>query len=238
MKVELSLYALKLKNVAGFAHGTSNPFAIVSLLTKGVPPRVLGQTEVVENTLSPNWVKVFVFDYELGTPCEVACAVHDKQSGNHMGSATFDIGQTLGAKGSTKAKNMNGKGTLYATVRKSSGSGVFHFKFRGENVRFVVVEVLRDCDASLCLLLGNLRQPNESSYVHDLMCFCKCSCIVVCGLSFFSLPIEKDGYESRTPSSNSVDGSKCVETLYGIPSIDRTWCETTLIQSGKRPPYH
>ena len=46
-KVEISLYASKLKNVAGAFKGTSDPFAVVTLLagTNSEQPHVLGKTE-------------------------------------------------------------------------------------------------------------------------------------------------------------------------------------------------
>ena len=48
MKVELSLHATKLKNVAGAFKGTSDPFAIVTkIATKpGEKAEVIGKTEV------------------------------------------------------------------------------------------------------------------------------------------------------------------------------------------------
>ena len=47
-KLQLTLNAAKLKNVAGIGKGTSDPFAIVTLLATGPgeTPRVLGKTEV------------------------------------------------------------------------------------------------------------------------------------------------------------------------------------------------
>ena len=47
-KVQISLYASKLKNVAGFGKGTSDPYAVVTLLAGGPheKPVVLGKTEV------------------------------------------------------------------------------------------------------------------------------------------------------------------------------------------------
>ena len=48
MKVELSLHASKLKNVAGVGKGTSDPFAVVTQLAtvRGEKAKVLGKTEV------------------------------------------------------------------------------------------------------------------------------------------------------------------------------------------------
>ena len=48
MKVELSLHAVGLKNVAGAFKGTSDPFAVVTQIatSQGSTPVVLGKTEV------------------------------------------------------------------------------------------------------------------------------------------------------------------------------------------------
>ncbi|KAL7551847.1 hypothetical protein ACHAWF_015046 [Thalassiosira exigua] len=64
-KVQLSLHASQLKNVAGLGKGTSDPLAIVTQLATapGEAPRVLGKTEVIKNTLSPNWTTSFLIDY-------------------------------------------------------------------------------------------------------------------------------------------------------------------------------
>lgn len=47
-RVRLELYASKLKNVAGFGKGTSDPFAVVTQLSSDPreAPKVLGKTEV------------------------------------------------------------------------------------------------------------------------------------------------------------------------------------------------
>lgn len=142
MKIELSLYALNLKNVAGNFKGTSDPFCVVtSLATQpGAKAAVLGKTEVIKNNLSPHWVKVFLVDYELGTPVKVACSLFDEEkSGKHkgMGSAVFEIGELLGARGNTKAKKLKGGGTVFATVRKSVGSGVLRLQCKGSKLKNV-----------------------------------------------------------------------------------------------------
>lgn len=100
MKVELSIHALQLRNVAGAFKGTSDPFAVVTMLAvePGAKPTVLGKTEAVPNSLSPQWVKVFTLDFDLGTPCKVAINVFDevkKGDNKSMGTAVFDIGELL-----------------------------------------------------------------------------------------------------------------------------------------------
>lgn len=55
MKLEISVHALKLKNVAGAFKGTSDPFAILTQMatTPGAQPQVLGKTEIIKNNLNP-----------------------------------------------------------------------------------------------------------------------------------------------------------------------------------------
>jgi len=110
-QLQLSLHASQLKNVAGIAKGTSDPFAIVTLLANGPneTPRVLGKTEVIKNSLSPNWTTAFLFDYELGKETHINVQVIDevrKTSDKPMGSAVFEIGDVLGSPGSVKAKKI------------------------------------------------------------------------------------------------------------------------------------
>ena len=48
MKLELSIHASKLKNVAGIGKGTSDPFAVITEVAtaNGQTPKVIGKTEV------------------------------------------------------------------------------------------------------------------------------------------------------------------------------------------------
>jgi len=115
MRVELSLHAANLKNVAKVG-STSDPFAVVTHIAtvSGAMPVVLGKTEVIKNTLSPDWVKTFTFDYELGKPMKVAVTIFDevkKGDNKSMGAVVFDIGELLGCRGNTKAKKLKDNGT-------------------------------------------------------------------------------------------------------------------------------
>lgn len=92
MKLELSIHATKLENVAGLGKGTSDPFAVCTLLaTKaGDKPIVLGKTEVIKNSLSPNWTKSFIIDYTMGTPMKVAINIFDEvRKGDNKGKIRF-----------------------------------------------------------------------------------------------------------------------------------------------------
>jgi hypothetical protein len=86
-------------------------------------------------------VTSFTIDYELGTPAKVAVTLFDentKRENKPMGTAVFEIGELLGARGNTKAKQLpkNG-GTLFATARKSVGSGLLRFQFKGLKLKNV-----------------------------------------------------------------------------------------------------
>lgn len=136
MKLQLSIYARKLSNVAGAFKGTSDPFAVVTKIAVegGGQPEVLGKTEVIKNTLNPDWVKTFVFDYELGTPVKCAVQIFDevrKGDNKSMGSAVFEIGALLGAKGNTKAKKLKKSGTIFARVEKYRGQGTLRLGMKG-----------------------------------------------------------------------------------------------------------
>jgi Ca2+-dependent lipid-binding protein len=114
MLLEVSLHALRLKNVAGAFKGTSDPFAVVTKIGSEAKPVVLGKTEVIKNDLSPNWVKVFKLEYELGDATKLAVSLFDKKTKSDnlpMGSAVFDVAEVLGARGNTKGKRVNGGGT-------------------------------------------------------------------------------------------------------------------------------
>jgi len=143
-KLQLTLNAAKLKNVAGLGKGTSDPFAIVTLLATGPgeTPRVLGKTEVIKNTLSPNWTTAFLFDYELGKETHINVSVVDevrKKSDKAMGSAVFEIGDILGSRGSTKAKKLKKGGTLYARIQKAAprSAGKLALRMRGIKLKNV-----------------------------------------------------------------------------------------------------
>jgi Ca2+-dependent lipid-binding protein len=116
MKVELSLHAVRLKNVAGSFKGTSDPFAVVTKIatTPGTKAEVLGKTEVIKNDLSPNWVQCFTLDYDLGSTTKVAVSIFDEvRKGENipMGCAVFDIAEVLGSRGNTKGKTVKGGGS-------------------------------------------------------------------------------------------------------------------------------
>lgn len=144
-RVQLTLYAQNLKNVAGLGKGTSDPYAVVTLIASDPrdTPQVLGQTEVIENTLSPRWTKHFLIDFALGKPTRVNVGIYDEtrkaKTNKPMGSAVFEIGEMLGSRGGIKAKKLKHGGTVFCRVEKAheQDTGTFDFTLRGIKLKNV-----------------------------------------------------------------------------------------------------
>ena len=77
-------------------------------------------------------------DYALGTPKTLAISVYDevkKGQNKSMGSATFEVGECLGARGNTKARKIKGGGTIFCHVAKSVGSGILRLGLKGSKLK-------------------------------------------------------------------------------------------------------
>ena len=141
MKLSVSLKATKLKNVAGAFKGQSDPFAVVTILgnQRDSKPQIIGKTEVIKNSLDPDWTTTLRIDYELGEPANLLVKIFDENSKGEnvpMGSAIFDVGHILGSKGSSKAKKMkDDKGTLFVRLEKAMGCGTFKLKMSGVDLK-------------------------------------------------------------------------------------------------------
>ena len=92
----------------------------------------------INNSLSPNWVKVIEIDYEFGTPYKIAVQIFDeeKKGGNKsMGCAIFDIGEVLGARGNSKARKLKDGGTIFCHVAEGKGSGVLRLGLSATKIK-------------------------------------------------------------------------------------------------------
>ena len=75
-----------------------------------------------------------MFDYELGRSVHIAVCVFDevrKGTNKTMGSAKFELGGILGAKGNAKAKKMKGGGIIFAHVERYSVCGTLQLALQG-----------------------------------------------------------------------------------------------------------
>jgi hypothetical protein len=246
MKLELSLHASKLKNVAG--SGTSDPFVVVTALGNqpGAKPNVLGKTEVVPNSLSPHWVKVFILDYELGTPIKVACNVFDQAvkggaENKSMGSAVFDIGELLGARGNTKAKKLKGNGTLFANVRKATGSGTLRLQCKGSKLKNVegmmsksdpFFELSRKINSAGGLTWDNVfRSPSIKNSLNPEWESAVIDLSTLCGGDLDS-PIKIEVYDYESSGKHKPMGSAEM-SVKGMQTAASTNNPIKLIQKGK-----
>ena len=91
----------------------------------------------IKNQLSPAWIKTFETTYTFGVETKFHVGVFDevRKTGKaiSMGSACFEIGEILGARGNIKAKKLRGGGTLFVRVTKSRqvNAGTLKAQFRG-----------------------------------------------------------------------------------------------------------
>jgi len=116
MKVEISLFASKLKNVAGFGKGKSDPYAVVTLGETN-----LGKTEVCKNSLNPMWTTRFITEYIQELELTLAVELFDEvNKGKHkpMGSASFELGEVMRSSGHVKAAALTAGGELCVRVRE------------------------------------------------------------------------------------------------------------------------
>mmetsp|Transcript_8489 Transcript_8489/g.13090 ORF Transcript_8489/g.13090 Transcript_8489/m.13090 type:complete len:109 (-) Transcript_8489:1834-2160(-) len=102
-RVQISLHAQNLKNVAGAFKGTSDPYAVVTLVASepGGKPQILGKTEVMKNSLSPHWVQKLEVNYDFSKTTRINVAIFDevrKSENKSIGSALFEVGEVLGPK--------------------------------------------------------------------------------------------------------------------------------------------
>jgi hypothetical protein len=133
MKLQLSIWAEDLPNTSAF--GKPDPFAVVTELHKeaGVKPTILGKTEVIPNTNSPDWTKILVLeDFELGKPTHLVVSIYDlnKRANTPMGSTVFEVGSVLGAKGSILGKELKTGGFVVAHLEETTDSGMLEFQLR------------------------------------------------------------------------------------------------------------
>lgn len=134
--IKLILHASSLKNVSS-AFSKSSPFAVVTQLAgfgTSEEPKILGRTEVMSNTLSPQWTNaITIKDFELGQELFVQVDIYDNNSAKKgimksMGSTKFEIGCILGQKHNRSAKRLRNGGTIYAIVDRISSHSLQRVK--------------------------------------------------------------------------------------------------------------
>jgi hypothetical protein len=96
-----------------------------------------------KNSLSPAWTTTFQTTYTFGKETKFNVGIFDEvrkeNKAKTMGSALFEIGEVLGARGSIKAKKLKNGGTVFARVTKAAEvqQGTFHGQLRGIKLKNV-----------------------------------------------------------------------------------------------------
>lgn len=97
----------------------------------------------VKNSLSPAWTTTFLTSYTFGQETKFNVGIFDdvgrKKKPKSMGSALFEIGEILGARGNIKAKKLKNGGTLFVRVTKAAdiNYGTLHLTLRGHKLKNV-----------------------------------------------------------------------------------------------------
>ena len=106
-------------------------------------PDLLGETEAVHNTLSPEWTTTIRLpEYEMGNPTRLAVNIYDHSNNSSsnkksMGCVMFDVSDILAANGQIMGRRLkDGKGTVYASLRPLRGedSGVIRLTLQCRNL--------------------------------------------------------------------------------------------------------
>lgn len=148
--VRLTLRATDLPNIAG-VFKVSDPYASVSLRIDGEDEIIeLGNTEVLKNTLDPEWTSSFTFLFQLGKPASIMVKIFDKDSkaarDEYMCGTVFSVGAVVGSRGNTLGKKMKGGGTLIAFIEKEESDALFIFQLRAIDLKNVENSVFSKSD--------------------------------------------------------------------------------------------
>lgn len=136
MKLRLSCWAENLPKQHLLGSGLPDCFAVVTLLHKDVKPTVLGRTEVIRKTNSPDFTKTFVLDYELGHPVHLVISLYNDagKNNNSIGSTAFEVSSILGNAG-VVAKELKNGGIVAARLEQVTSTATLEFQLRGVNLK-------------------------------------------------------------------------------------------------------
>lgn len=144
MKVEISLFATKLKNVAGFGKGKSDPYAVVTLGDNN-----LGRTEVYKNSLNPMWKTRFVTEYTRELELTLSVDIFDeigKGKDKPMGSAKFELGDVFQSSGHIKAMPVKPSGELFVRVQELAAFDRGSLQLQVRGIQLANVEMFSKSD--------------------------------------------------------------------------------------------
>jgi len=143
--IRLSIRASNLPDVAKLlktgnrdSPSYSCPFAVVTLLTDDREPTVLGKTEVIENTLDPEWKNTFMYNYENRTkPTYILVKIfhqvcETENEFKELGSGVFDIRTIMQSQDKTAMKKLKRNcGSIEVHAEKFCGQAWLRLKMKG-----------------------------------------------------------------------------------------------------------
>lgn len=97
----------------------------------------------IKNNLSPAWTRTFETSFIFGKETKFNVGIFDEVSKTgrsiSMGSACFEIGEILGARGNIKAKKLKNGGTVFARVTRAmtTNAGTLTAQFTGVKLKNV-----------------------------------------------------------------------------------------------------
>lgn len=149
--VQLSITAEALKP-RRFGMSKSNPFAILYIIGSNGDEEYLSRTEVSQKTAYPDWLKLFLLKYELGSKLTIKVAIYDllakieedeinieevatdKSQYRYIGSERFNVNKILEYSGNYLTKTLTGKrGSISLCAEKTNADDKllsFKFQFR------------------------------------------------------------------------------------------------------------
>jgi Ca2+-dependent lipid-binding protein len=145
MQLIVTLSAEDLPTKGAMGGKLPDPFAIVTIASKDedVKPTTVGQTEVIQNTTSPDWTTRLVIDhYDEGDEMNLVVTVlHQlsKDTNETLCSIPFEVSSVMRTDDSIMTKDMKGcDGKLSIRIEeKPPSAGKLHFQIRAVNLKNV-----------------------------------------------------------------------------------------------------
>ena len=109
-RYQISLHAVDLPNKGWFRR--SSPYATIKIASGSRNGTDLGETEVIQKCLSPDWCKIFYLDFSPSQVTDLEVNIWDYRLGKEpikMGTAKFEAATVYQSPGNTMSKRIGSK---------------------------------------------------------------------------------------------------------------------------------
>ena len=106
-RYQISLYAENLPNKGWFRR--SSPYAVVKVTSGPHAGKELGETEVIQRCLSPDWCKIFILEFSESEITNIEVTIYDHRDGKeplYMGEARFEATSVYQSEGRTRDRTI------------------------------------------------------------------------------------------------------------------------------------